>query len=415
MEQVTDRMIRDIADNYGTPCYLAFPSRFRCNLSDFRAAFKTYYSKLILSYSFKTNYTPFLLQIVKDIGGYAEVVSDMEYELALQMGFSGDHIILNGPIKREDLIKKAIRNKSIVQLDSEYEVDSVIKISKEIPDSVQVGLRVNMEINTDECHSAIQAGLKESRFGFPMSVLPPIVSKLKDNRVKIVSLHGHTSTTNRVVKNYQIITQRLLDVCKQNNLDDILYLDIGGGFFGAPPAGLDVSGKPTYEDYAKGVCDIVLSDEWFVSHSPYIVIEPGTSVVANVFELVTQVYQHKIIRGHHFVFVDATISQIRPVRGVVNYPFEIVSDYSSQPEIVADIVGATCMEVDIISHQVVLPHYQYGDLLVYKAAGAYRINMTPDFILYKSPIVVIEEDNYSLYSKRQDINQFMISNMVYEI
>lgn len=411
MERLTDKQIRNIAEQYGTPCFLAFPNRFRTNLTNFRNAFETYYDRFVLSYSFKTNYTPFLLKTVNEIGGYAEVVSDMEYELALQMGFSGEHIILNGPIKRPDLLRKAFLNKSIVQLDSGYEVDSVIRISKELSDEVQVGLRVNMEINTDGSHSAIQAGLKESRFGFPLSELNAVVSRLKEHGIKIISLHGHTSTTNRVVENYQIISQRLLEVCKQNSLDDICYLDIGGGFFGAPPLELDVSGKPTYLDYAKGVCETMLKDDWFVAHHPYIVIEPGTSVVANVFELLTQIFQHKNIRGHHFVFVDATISQVRPARGVVNYPFEIVSNHVPQPEITADIVGSTCMEVDIISNQVKLSHYQYGDLLVYKAVGAYRINMFPNFILYKSPVVIFEKGNYYLYSQRQDITHFMSSNM----
>ncbi len=413
MERLTVKQIRSVAEQYGTPCFLAFPNRFRTNLTNFRNAFEKYYDRFVLSYSFKTNYTPFLLKTVKEMGGYAEVVSDMEYDLALQMGFSGEHIILNGPIKRPNLLRKAIINKSIIQLDSEYEVDSVIRISKELSDKVQVGLRVNMEINTDGSHSAIQAGLKESRFGFPLSELKAVVSRLKEHKIKIISLHGHTSTTNRVVENYQIISQRLLEVCKQNSLDDICYLDIGGGFFGAPPLELDVSGKPTYLDYAKGVCDIMLRDDWFVTHRPYIVIEPGTSVVANVFELLTQIYQHKNIKGHHFVFVDATISQVRPARGVVNYPFEIVSNYVSQPEITADIVGATCMEVDIISNQVKLSHYHYGDLLVYKAVGAYRINMFPIFILYKSPIVIYEDGDFSLYTRRQDIAHFMRSNMEY--
>lgn len=412
MEQLDENQIRDIANEYGTPCYLAFPSRFRYNLSDFRTAFETYYPKFILGYSFKTNYTPFLLKIVKELGGYAEVVSDMEYELALQMEFPGDHIILNGPIKSKNLLRRAILNKSIVQLDSEYEVEFVLSINKELSQDLQVGLRINMEINTDAFHSAIQAGLKESRFGFTLQDAKKAILKLKENNIKIISLHGHTSTTNRVVENYQIISQRLLEVCKHNSLDDVRYLDIGGGFWGAPPLELDAIGKPSYADYAKGVCDIMLSDKWFVTHNPYIVIEPGTSVVANVFEVLTQVYQHKIIRGHHFVFVDATVSQVRPIRGVTNYPFKIISQNSLQSEIIADIVGATCMEVDIISNQVKLNHYRYGDLIVYKAAGAYRINMTPNFILYKSPIVVFERGDFYLYSKRQNISHFLGNNMV---
>jgi diaminopimelate decarboxylase len=411
METLTNKQIREIAAQYGTPCYIAFPDRFKKNLNDFRIAFTSEYDKFILGYSFKTNYTPFLLKIVKELGGYAEVVSDMEYELALKMGFESKHIILNGPIKRPELLKKAILNNSIVQLDSDYEVDSVISLSRKVDCEVRVGLRVNMEINTNNSQSAVQAGLKESRFGFSTAGLNSAIKKLKECRIKIISLHGHTSTTNRLTDNYVIISSRLLEICSSFALDDVQYLDIGGGFFGAPPIEIDITDKPTYKDYARAVCNTMKKNEWFNNHTPAIVIEPGTSVVANVFELLTQVYQHKNIRGHHFVFVDATVAQVRSSRSTVNYPFEIISDKLPQQAIIADIVGSTCMEVDVLSNKVNLEHYSLGDLLLYKAAGAYRINMFPDFILYRAPVVLFEGNSTYLHQKRMDIEAFVNANM----
>lgn len=411
MATLTNKQIKEIAIRYGTPCYIAFPDRFKRNLYDFRAAFVSEYDKFILGYSFKTNYTPFLLEMVREFDGYAEVVSDMEYELALKMGFKPEHIILNGPIKRPELLRKAILNNSIVQLDCEYEIDSVIKISKEVDCEVKVGLRVNMEINTNGSHSAVQAGLKESRFGFSMSALSSAIKKLNEHQIKIISLHGHTSTTNRLTDNYVIISSRLLEVCSLFSLDDVQYLDIGGGFFGAAPRELDITNKPSYNDYAHAICDAMKKNKWFNNHTPTIVIEPGTSVVANVFELLTQVYQHKNIRGHHFVFVDATVAQVRSSRSSVNYPFEVISDNSPQQTIIADVVGATCMEVDILSNNVKLNHYSFGDLLLYKASGAYRINMFPDFILYRAPIVIVEGCSINLYKKRMDIESFVNANM----
>ena len=91
--------LKEIANEVGTPFCLAYPDRFQKNLTDFNNAFKNRYNRFLLSYSFKTNYTPFLLDIVKSNGFIAEVVSEIEYDLAQQVGFKGDRIILNGPIK----------------------------------------------------------------------------------------------------------------------------------------------------------------------------------------------------------------------------------------------------------------------------------------------------------------------------
>ena len=56
-------------------------------------------SNTIMSYSVKTNALPWLLHYLKEKGFYAEVVSEMEYDLVRRLGFPGKHMIYNGPIK----------------------------------------------------------------------------------------------------------------------------------------------------------------------------------------------------------------------------------------------------------------------------------------------------------------------------
>ncbi len=400
--------LKEIANEVGTPFYLAYPDRFQKNLTDFNNAFKNRYNRFLLSYSFKTNYTPFLLDIVKSNGFIAEVVSEIEYDLAQQVGFKGNHIILNGPIKSEALIEKAILNGSIVNLDCLYEIDFIIDIRKKHPDlPINIGLRVNMEIKTDNGSSAIQGGLKESRFGFTQKILDEIIPKLKENKISVVSLHGHTSSTNRVVENYKIISSRLLEIAQVHALDEIKYFDLGGGFFGAAPKEVDISKRPSYQDYANGICDVLLNNEWFQIHKPHIVIEPGASVVTNVFELVTRIHQHKTINQKDFVIVDASVYQVRAQTSKVNYPYDEYSEREEEQPITADIVGATCMETDVIANQVTLKHYHYGDFLVFKGSGAYRHNLTPFFINPRCAIVKMTEDGYEVLRKRQDAKHLL--------
>ena len=340
-------LIKKIDKECGTPFYLVYPERFVNNLQNFRKAFTDIYPNFILSYSFKTNYTPPLLTLAKANNVYAEVVSTMEYNMAIQLGYPTDHIIFNGPVKTINDIDTATRNNSILQLDSAYEVALLLELQQKNPGhTISVGLRINMEIKNDSGESSIQAGLHESRFGFTSDLLKDIIPVLKKNNIKIISLHGHTTSSDRTVKNYQTIANRLLSVCKEFDLDDVQYLDVGGSFFGAAPEEIDVSRKPQYKDYAQGICDIMLSDSWFQAHKP---------------ETIT-----------------------------------------------ADIVGSTCMEVDKIATEVKLNHYSHGDYIVFKGVGAYRQNLTPLFINPQCPIIKQDsQGNPVIIRKRQNLNTIL--------
>lgn len=396
-----------IANEVGSPFYIVHPELFRENIRNFSTAFKELYEKFILTYSFKTNYTPFLLKAVKEEGFVAEVVSEIEYELAELIGFSGNRILLNGPIKDEPLLRKAIDNNGVVNLDSRYEIDTVLKIKQQSPEKeISVGLRINMELNTRNGASAIQGGLPESRFGFTDEVLQEIIPILRTAGIKINAVHGHVSTTNHSVDNYKIIAERLVHICEKFQLDDVQYVDLGGSFFGAAPKEVDVSKRPSYKDYAQAICDIFLNNSWFIAHKPYIVIEPGAAVVTNVFELATRIYQHKNVNGKHFVSVDASIYQVRP-SGKTNYPYVECSENEPQETIIADVVGSTCMEVDKVAEQIKLTHYKKGDFLIFKASGAYRINLTPYFINPRCAMVALTSDSFEVIRKRQDAKHLL--------
>lgn len=240
MEQINFRKLKELDDKYGTPFYIMSPNKYKENINNFINSFKRKYNKVVAGYSFKTNYVPALCSIAKVEGCYAEVVSEMEYALAQKIGFK--NIIFNGPIKRPKILKQALEDGVVINLDSEYEVELVCQYKRENPKrNVKVGLRININLTDENGNSTIQCGLRFGRFGFPDEIIGNSIEKLKIAGIKIISLHGHTSTSDRAVLNYKIITQHMLASCEKYQLNDLEYFDIGGGFFGAAPEGMDLS------------------------------------------------------------------------------------------------------------------------------------------------------------------------------
>lgn len=406
MEQINYEDLARIEKECGTPFYLMHPNKYRKNISDFISAFQKRYPHVIAGYSFKTNYVPALCEVAKSLGCYAEVVSEMELDLAIKLGF--EHIIFNGPIKKESALQKAISHRAIINIDSEYEVDYLCQYKNDNPAlELKVGLRVNVHLTDENGNSTVQCGLREGRFGFAHDIIGDNIKRLGIAGIKIVSLHGHTSSSDRAVKNYQVITDYMLSVCEEFRLDDLQYFDIGGGFFGAAPEGLDLKGKPSYEDYANVVLDSALKNEWFVHRQPTIVIEPGSSVVSNVFTYYTKVYQLKHIGSKNFVMVDGSVFDVKPTMHSNNLPYRILSENRGGEGGLYDVVGSTCMEKDVILHDVELANVKAGDFIEIHGVGAYTIALTPTFINYLAPILSMEIGKSKLVRRKQNIEDII--------
>ena len=407
MEKIDYNVLKRLDEQFGSPFYIMDTNKYRLNLNSFLDAFRKRYKKVIAGYSFKTNYVPILCKIALKEGCFAEVVSEMEYELARKIGFT--NIIFNGPIKRSHILKQALDEGAIVNLDSEYEVDFVCRYKQQHPNNeIQVGIRINVNITDENGKSVIQCGLRFGRFGFPNEILAENINRLRQADIKIVSLHGHTSTSDRAVINYKIIVQHMLSVCEKYELNDLSYFDVGGGFFGAAPEGMDLSGRPKYADYANCIIDEVERNLWFKKYQPYIVIEPGASVVSNVFSYYTKVYQNKKVGNVNFVMVDGTVFDVKPTMHSNNLPHDVYAKESSISEsIICDVVGSTCMEKDVMLKDVELPKINAGDFIQFRGVGAYTICLTPTFINFLEPILLEENNHFFEARRRQNINDVL--------
>jgi diaminopimelate decarboxylase len=408
--------IKKIEAGFKTPFYILDELAFLKNYTDIVKAFGGRYEKFILAYSYKTNYIPYLCKIIKSKGGFAEVVSRLEYDLALKVGQKPEKIVFNGPVKNYEDIELALSGRSLVNLDSFSEIDHVAKYAVRHPkEQVKIGLRINIDLSDKKKQSHIQEHLQVGRFGFEPTdqTLKKVISRLSSvGNVVVSSLHGHTSSTDRSVWCYKVITETLCGIAERFLPETIEYINIGGGIFGHIPPKMRWTKTPTFDDYAKEVCRILKSNKWAQRQRPYLVLEPGIAMVANAISFVTKVKAVKNIRGRLFVVVDSNAFNIKPTFHKINQPYQVIRNTNKQKHCIFSVVGSTCMEKDYLLTEIKDKLPEAGDFIKIDNAGAYTIVLTPQFINPVFAIVCKKGNNLKCVRLRQTLND-MFGNYVF--
>jgi diaminopimelate decarboxylase len=140
--------ISKVADKYGDAFYILDLDHFQKNFIELRNVFSERYPKFNIAYSYKTNYIPQICKKVDELGGYAEVVSDMEMKIAQNSGVKLNRIIFNGPYKKENTVEKILLEGGTVNVDSICEIPMINGIiSKNPGKKLNIGVRLNFDIN----------------------------------------------------------------------------------------------------------------------------------------------------------------------------------------------------------------------------------------------------------------------------
>ncbi len=395
------KKIESVADS---PFYLFNKEAFIDNFDNITKAFGSRYEKFIIGYSFKTNYIPYLCNIISQKGGFAEVVSRLEYDLALKIGFDPKNIIFNGPVKYYEDIHVSLDNQSIVNLDSWSEVDHVNKYAAGHPDKiVEIGIRINIDLSDSSGTSRVHGSIKVSRFGFSAEKqqIKKLIQSLNPN-VRIISLHGHTTSIDRSTWCYKKITQTLCDIAVKYWPETIRYINIGGGIYGYIPPECRWTETPSFDDYAAAVTEVLNNNKWIVKRKPYLVLEPGIAMAANTMSFVTKVISVKNISGKTFVTVDGSAFNTKPTFHSYNMPHYIIKQTDIDQTETYNVVGSTCMEKDVLLTDITNKKLESGDYIQFDNVGAYTNVFTPPFINVAPAVVVEENKDYKLIRKRQD-------------
>ena len=216
-----------------TPCFVFDEAELRQNFSDFRRALAEHWSpRANVAYSVKTNPFPWILEVAREEGCYAEVVSNEEYARALQCGFAPEKIVFNGPIKGRDWLLYALDAGSYVNLDSKREIEWVREYA-ESGKRARIGLRANILLEK-YCPGETLSDDRHGRFGFSFEggELARAIEELQSvPGVELRGLHMHVTTLSRSQKVYRTLADFAAEIIRSFKLD-LDWFDIGRGFYG---------------------------------------------------------------------------------------------------------------------------------------------------------------------------------------
>lgn len=375
------QVVNELRKEYGDAFYLLDSEQYRNNFLELRDSFRKIYPNFNIAYSYKTNYTPKFCKIVNELGGYAEIVSEMELEIALRVGVRPNRIIWNGPIKNSKKLEEFLVAGGTDNIDSIEELEVVKNIAEKHPDkTLNLGIRCNYEVNDGVV----------SRFGFDVdsegfkNVLAFVTST---PNVHFINFQCHFAK--RQIEYWPARAKGMVELIDRLSIIPE-RIDIGGGLFGKMADSLKAQFTneiPDYQAYAEAAARVFA--EYFADKDvkPELLIEPGSAVVGDCMKFVGTVKTIKNVRGKWFATILGSQKNISMTG--INPPMEVIAMGGEQKEYEnLDMVGFTCIEGDVLYHNY-NGKLAHEDAIVISNCGSYSLVMKPPFILPNFPVLDI--------------------------
>ena len=385
--------VEELATRYGSPLFVVSERQLRQNIQGLFTAFQSRYSDVVYGWSYKTNYSSAIAQILHQEGAWAEVVSKFEYEKARSLGVEGSKIIFNGPYKPKEILQQAVIEGAHIHVDHFDELTLLQEIGTELNHVIPLTLRLNFETGFSESWS---------RFGFNIENGQALAAahQIKKSAVlKLQGLHSHIGTFILDTRAYAAQTRIMcafMEVVEEATGCEINSLDMGGGFVSHHAMqGIKLPENqivPTMDDYAEAICTPLLR---FVTKrlkqgkpQPRLILESGRAMVDDAVHLITRVVAtKKLPNGQRAAILDAGVN-LFSLGHWYDHKIQLTQKHEGDRN-PTNLYGPLCMNTDIIRHQIPLPPLTYNDRLIISPMGAYNHSQSLQFIEYRPNVVMI--------------------------
>jgi len=393
---VEDVSLAEIANSFGTPCYVYS----RKELADCFQRFEAGFDGIdhLTCYAVKANPGLAILNLLAKAGAGFDIVSGGELARVLAAGGDPAKVVFSGVGKTESEMRGALEAGILCfNVESAAELERLNAVAGEMRTKAPVSLRVNPNVDA-KTHPYISTGLRDNKFGVAYEDAFELYRRAA--AMPHIEIHGvdcHIGSQLTELAPFLDAFDRVLALVDRLAAEDIAisHIDIGGGI------GIRYSDEtpPDFATYAQAIL------QKLGTRRVKLIMEPGRALVGNAGLLLTRVEYLKHGESKNFAIVDAAMNDLmRPALYDAYHEIVTVKPSTAKGQIY-EVVGPICESGDFLGHDRKLAISQ-GDLLAILSAGAYGMSMSSNYNTRpRAAEVMVDGDQCHLIRERETVTQ----------
>lgn len=405
----------EAAEQFGTPAYVLDEATVRKNCRAYVDSIKEYYGGNGLAlYASKALSCKYMYRLIDEEGMGADVVSGGEIYTALSAGFPAEKLYFHGNNKTPDELEYAIKNGvGRIVADNRTELERINEIAGGLGVCVKVIIRITPGVDA-HTHSFIKTGQIDSKFGAILETgeadeIVGLAASMKN--IEVTGFHCHIGSQIFELAPFELAAEIMMNFIadmREKHGVTARELDLGGGF------GIKYTEKDTpidYGEYMRAVSETVkrVAAERDIP-LPFIIVEPGRSVVAEAGLTLYTVGTIKEIPGiRTYVSIDGGMTD-NP--RYILYQAEYTAVSAENPEAPRDSVitlaGKCCESGDLIGENMEISKLHTGEVVAVLSTGAYNYSMASNYNRIPRPPVLFAADGEIKTAVRRETYEDML-------
>jgi diaminopimelate decarboxylase len=334
---IEDVDLGNIAGDLGTPCYVYSRAALETRWREYDSAFGSRSHRIC--YAVKANDNLSIINTLRGVGAAFDIVSGGELERVLTAGVAPKEVVFSGVGKTTAEIRRALEcGIGCINVESMAELERIAAVAQQMESNVAVAVRVNPDVDA-QTHPYISTGLKENKFGVPITQAVDLYQRIADlPRLHASGIACHIgSQLTSIAPLVDAITQ-VVELAHALDAAGFAleHVDVGGG--------LGICYRDEQPPSAAALVEAIIR---IVPEHYKVVMEPGRSIVGAAGLLLTRVEYLKHNDARDFVIVDAAMNDL--LRPALYDAWHDVRPYRLSPErptIRCDVVGPVCESGD---------------------------------------------------------------------
>ncbi len=388
--------LSDIAQRFGTPCYVYSRAALSEGYRQFAEALKG--REHLVCFAVKSNSNLAILNLFARMGAGFDIVSGGELQRVLAAGGAANRVVFSGVGKSAAEMRQALEAEILCfNVESAPELERLNAVAGSMGKVAPVSLRVNPDVDA-KTHPYISTGLKQNKFGVAYTEAFELYRQAAAMpHLRVTGIDCHIGSQLTEVSPFIAAAEKVLALVDRLKAAGIVldHIDLGGGL----GIRYDDETPPAIAEYAQALLGALRG------RSEKLIVEPGRVLVGNAGVLLTRIEYLKHGEEKNFAIVDAAMNDL--MRPALYDAFHAICpvhrDAAAEREY--EVVGPVCETGDFLGHARRLG-VAAGDVLAVMSAGAYGMSMSSNYNTRpRAAEVMVDGASLHLIRERESVKQ----------